>query len=104
VLEAVAAPRGGIVVATYNDNGIMVPQAETSYLAWNAPLKDATYGRFNVAIVSARPVAGGSITQRDLYLDQQVIDTTTAPRRMFFHVTGACADDLWRLLLCGVPA
>jgi hypothetical protein len=36
---------------------------------------------------------------RDPYLDQQAIDTTTPAGRMFFHITGAFADDAERVLM-----
>jgi DNA invertase Pin-like site-specific DNA recombinase len=67
-------------------------------------LKDATRGRFDVVMVWALDRLGRSLvglldTVRelesasvDLYVHQQVIDTTSAAGRLFFHIAGAFAE------------
>jgi DNA invertase Pin-like site-specific DNA recombinase len=76
----------------------------------DALLNDATRGRFDVAMVWAMDRLGRSLADLidtlrvleaakvDLYL-QQAIDTTTPAGRMFFHITGAFADDAERVLM-----
>jgi DNA invertase Pin-like site-specific DNA recombinase len=103
-LKAVAAQRGWIVVATYDDNGISGAKGRDKRTGLDAMLTDATRGRFNVVMVWAMDRLGRSradlidtlraleAANVDLYLDQQAIDTTTPAGRMFFHVTGAFAE------------
>ena len=111
-LQAVAAQRGwSVVVAGYDDNGISGAQGRDRRPGLDALLKDATRGRFDVAMVWAMDRLGRSLADLidtlrvleaakvDLYLDQQAIDTTTPAGRMFFHITGAFADDAERVLM-----
>jgi len=103
-LQAVAAQRGWSVVAGYDDNGISGAQGRDRRPGLDALLRDATRGRFDVAMVWAMDRLGRSLADLidtlrvleaakvDLYLDQQAIDTTTPAGRMFFHITGAFAE------------
>ena len=103
-LQVVAAQRGWSVVAGYDDNGISGAQGRDRRPGLDALLKDATRGRFDVAMVWAMDRLGRSLADLidtlrvleaakvDLYLDQQAIDTTTPAGRMFFHITGAFAE------------
>ena len=110
-LQAVAAQRGWSVVAAYDDNGISGAKGRDRRPGLDALLNDATRGRFDVAMVWAMDRLGRSLADLidtlraleaakvDLYLDQQAIDTTTLAGRMFFHITGAFADDAERVLM-----
>jgi DNA invertase Pin-like site-specific DNA recombinase len=110
-LEAVALQRGWAVVAIYEDNGISGAKGRDRRLGLDKLLKDATRARFDVAIAWAMDRLGRSLADLidtlrcleaanvDLLLHQQAIDTTTPAGRMFFHVTGAFADDAERVLM-----
>jgi hypothetical protein len=92
------------VVAAYDDNGVSGAQGRDRRPGLDALRKDATRGRFDVAMVWAMDRLGRSLADLidtlrvleaakvDLYLDQQAIDTTPPAGRMFFHITGAFAE------------
>jgi DNA invertase Pin-like site-specific DNA recombinase len=103
-LEAVAAQRGWTITKVYEDAGISGAKGRDQRPALDALLKDASRGRFDVALVWAMDRLGRSLTglldtlgeleasRVDLVLYQDGIDTTTPAGRMFFQVRGAFAE------------
>ncbi len=103
-LEAVAAQRGWTITAVYEDAGISGAKGRDQRPGLDALLKDASRGRFDVALVWAMDRLGRSLTglldtlgeleasRVDLVLYQDGIDTTTPAGRMFFQVRGAFAE------------
>jgi DNA invertase Pin-like site-specific DNA recombinase len=103
-LEAVAAQRGWVIVATYDDAGISGAKGRDKRPGLDKLLTDAARARFDVVMAWAMDRLGRSLADLidtlrtleaghvDLFLHQQAIDTTTPAGRMFFHVTGAFAE------------
>jgi DNA invertase Pin-like site-specific DNA recombinase len=103
-LEAVAAQRGWVIVATYDDAGISGAKGRGKRPGLDKLLTDAARARFDVVMAWAMDRLGRSLADLidtlrtleaghvDLFLHQQAIDTTTPAGRMFFHVTGAFAE------------
>jgi DNA invertase Pin-like site-specific DNA recombinase len=103
-LEAVCEQRGWQVVKVYADNGISGTEGRRQRPGLDALLKDASRGRFDVAMAWALDRLGRSLLDLldtlgeletagvALVLHQQAIDTTTPAGRMFFQVTGAFAE------------
>jgi hypothetical protein len=83
-LEVVCEQRGWQVVQVYLDNGVSGAKGRNQRPGLDAMLKDASRGRFNVAVVWALDHLGRSWTLNELdaaavalVLHQQAIDTTT---------------------------
>jgi DNA invertase Pin-like site-specific DNA recombinase len=103
-LEAVAAQRGWVVVATYDDAGISGAKGRDKRPGLDKLLTDAARARFDVVMAWAMDRLGRSLADLidtlrtleaghvDLFLHQQAIDTTTPAGRMFFHITGTFAE------------
>jgi DNA invertase Pin-like site-specific DNA recombinase len=103
-LEAVAAQRGWIVAAVYEDAGISGAKSRNGRPGLDTMLRDAGRAKFDVVMCWAldrlgrslrdlmdtlSELAGGRV---DLFLHQQAIDTTTPAGRMFFHMLGAFSE------------
>lgn len=103
-LTTEAERRGWTVAREYEDAAISGAKGREQRPGLDAMLKDATRGRFDVVMVWALDRLGRSLvglldTVRelesasvDLYVHQQVIDTTSAAGRLFFHIAGAFAE------------
>ncbi len=103
-LEAAAAQRGWEVVAIYADEGISGSQGRGKRPELDAMLKDATRGKFDVAMCWAVDRMGRSLpdliatmqelhgAKVDLFLHQQAIDTTTPAGRAMFGMMGVFAE------------
>jgi DNA invertase Pin-like site-specific DNA recombinase len=103
-LEAVCEQRGWQLVQVYSDNGVSGAKGRNERPGLDALLKDASRGRFDVAMAWALDRLGRSLLDLldtlgeleaagvALVLHQQAIDTTTPAGRMFFQVTGAFAE------------
>src|SRR5579859_1886890 len=103
-LETVCEQRGWQLVQIYSDNGVSGAKGRVQRPGLDAMLKDASRGRFDVALSWALDRLGRSLIDLldtlgeleaagvALVLHQQAIDTTTPAGRMFFQVTGAFAE------------
>jgi len=103
-LTKIAEQRVSEVVATYSDNGISGAKGRKDRPGLDGMLKDAQRGQFDVVMAWAIDRIGCSLIDLlgtiehlyacgcDLYLDQQVIDTTTPAGKLMFQVTGAFAE------------
>ena len=103
-LEAAAAQRGWEVVATYADEGISGTTGRDKRPGLDGMLKDATRGRFDVAMCWAVDRMGRSLpdliatmqelhgAKVDLFLHQQAVDTTTPAGRAMFGMMGVFAE------------
>jgi DNA invertase Pin-like site-specific DNA recombinase len=103
-LEAVCDQRGWQMVQVYADNGISGAKGRNQRPGLDALLKDASRGRFDVAMAWALDRLGRSLLDlldtlgeleaagAALVLHEQAIDTTTPAGRMFFQITGAFAE------------
>ncbi len=104
VLEAVASQRGWTVTNAYEDNGISGAKGRDKRPGLDALLKDASRARFDMMMAWALDRLGRSLRNLmdtlqdlesanvDLFLHQQVIDTTTPAGRVFFHILGAFSE------------
>ena len=96
--------RGWEVVATYDDNGISGSKSREYRKQFDAMLKDATRGKFDVVLAWSVDRLGRSLKDLvafldelhsvgcDLYLHQQGIDTTTPTGRAMFQMVGVFAE------------
>jgi DNA invertase Pin-like site-specific DNA recombinase len=103
-LEATAASRGWEIVATYADAGISGAKDRDKRRGFDAMLKDATRGKFDVAMAWSVDRLGRSLidlitglqelhsAKVDLFLHQQAIDTTTPAGKAMFGMMGVFAD------------
>ncbi len=103
-LDAVCEQRGWQVAHVYSDNGVSGAKGRNQRPGLDTLLKDASRGRFDVAMAWALDRLGRSLLDLldtlgeleaagvALVLHQQAIDTTTPAGRMFFQVTGAFAE------------
>lgn len=103
-LEAAAAQRGWVIVATYADEGISGSKGRDKRPGLDAMLKDAVRGRFDVVMCWAVDRMGRSLVDLvgtlqdlhgakvDLFLHQQAIDTTTPAGRAMFGMMGVFAE------------
>lgn len=96
--------RGWEVVATYDDNGISGSKSREYRKQFDAMLKDATRGKFDIVLAWSVDRLGRSLKDLvtfldelhgigcDLYLHQQGIDTTTPTGRAMFQMVGVFAE------------
>jgi DNA invertase Pin-like site-specific DNA recombinase len=103
-LEAVAEQRGWSVVATYEDAGISGAEGRAKRPGFNRMLKDATAGKFDIVAAWSVDRLGRSLqdligflselhsTDRDLYLHQQAIDTSTPSGKAMFGMLSVFAE------------
>ena len=103
-LEAVAAHRGWELVATYSDKGVSGAKGRKDRPQFDQMLKDAQRGKFDVIMAFALDRIGRSLSDLlgtikhleecrvDLFVDRNMIDTTTPTGKLLFHITGAFAE------------
>ena len=115
-LEAAAAQRGWVIVATYADEGISGSKGRDKRPGLDAMLKDATRGRFDVAMCWAVDRMGRSLADLvgtlqelhgakvDLFLHQQAMDTTTPAGRAMFGMMGVFAEFERSMIVARVKA
>ncbi len=115
-LEAAAAQRGWEVVATYADEGISGSKGRDKRPGLDGMLKDATRGKFDVAMCWAVDRMGRSLpdliatmqelhgAKVDLFLHQQAMDTTTPAGRAMFGMMGVFAEFERSMIVARVKA
>lgn len=103
-LEQVAAHKGWTITTVYEDQGISGAKGRDKRPGFDAMLKDATRGKFDVVLAWAVDRLGRSLADLvgmlselhgnrvDLYLHQQAVDTTTPAGKMLFQMTGVFAE------------
>jgi len=103
-LEAIAAHRGWSIVATYSDKGISGAKGRKDRPEFDRMLSEAGRARFDVVLAFALDRIGRSLVDLlhtikhleeckvDLFIDKQMLDTTTAQGKLLFAVTGAFAE------------
>jgi len=103
-LEGVAHHRGWEIVARYSDKGVSGMKSRKDRPDFDRMLQDAGRGRFDVIMAFALDRIGRSLADLlhtiqhlegckvDLFVDKQMIDTTTPQGRLLFAVTGAFAE------------
>ena len=103
-LRQVANRRGWDVVEVYSDAGISGAKGRNGRPGLDTMLKDASRRKFDVILAWVIDRLGRSLSDLldtiqhleacgvDLYLDQQVIDTTTPMGKLVFQLTGAFAE------------
>jgi DNA invertase Pin-like site-specific DNA recombinase len=118
-LRAVAERRGWTVKAIYKDEGISGAKGRDQRPGLDRLLKDATRGRFDIAVAWSVDRLGRSLqdllstlnelhaARVDLFLDQQALDTTTPSGRAMFGMLGSRAggnrnDDRARQGACDI--
>jgi DNA invertase Pin-like site-specific DNA recombinase len=115
-LEAAAAQRGWTITATYADEGISGSKGRDSRPGLDAMLKDATRGKFDVAMAWAVDRMGRSLpdligtmqelhaAKVDLFLHQQAMDTTTPAGRAMFQMLGVFGEFERAMIVARVKA
>ena len=115
-LEAAAAQRGWVIVATYADEGISGSKGRDRRPGLDTMLKDATRGRYDVVMCWAVDRMGRSLTDLvgvlqelrgakvDLFLHQQAMDTTTPAGRAMFGMMGVFAEFERSMIVARVKA
>src|SRR5258705_3467249 len=103
-LRQVASRRSWDVVEVYSDAGISGAKGRNGRPGLDSMLKDASRRKFDIVMAWAIDRLGRSLSDLldtiqhleacgvDLYLDQQVIDTTTPMGKLVFQLTGAFAE------------
>src|SRR5262245_43136201 len=103
-LEQVARHRGWEIVATYSDKGISGMKGRKDRPEFDLMLGDAQRGKFDVVMAFALDRIGRSLADLlhtirhleeckvDLFVDKQMLDTTTPQGKLLFAVTGAFAE------------
>lgn len=103
-LEKVAKARGWEVVATYDDNGVSGSKGREGRKQFDALIKDATRGKFNLVASWSVDRLGRSLQDLigflnelhsvgcDLYLHQQGLDTTTPHGKAMFQMCGVFSE------------
>jgi DNA invertase Pin-like site-specific DNA recombinase len=103
-LEDIARHRGWEIVVTYGDKGISGMKGRRDRPEFDRMLSDAQRGRFDVVMAFALDRIGRSLADLlhtirhleeckvDLFIDKQMLDTTTAQGKLLFAVTGAFAE------------
>ena len=115
-LDAAAAQRGWVVVATYADEGVSGAKGRDKRPGLDGMLKDAVRGRFDVAMCWAVDRMGRSLADLvgtlqelrgakvDLFLHQQAIDTTTPAGGAMFGMLGVFAQFERSMIVARVKA
>lgn len=115
-LDAAAAQRGWVVVATYADEGVSGAKGRDKRPGLDGMLKDAVRGRFDVAMCWAVDRMGRSLADLvgtlqelrgakvDLFLHQQAIDTTTPAGEAMFGMLGVFAQFERSMIVARVKA
>jgi len=103
-LQAIAAHRGWEIVATYSDKGISGAKGRKDRPEFDRMLSDAGRGKFDIVLAFALDRIGRSLSDLlatirhleecrvDLFVDRNMIDTTTPTGKLLFHVTSAFAE------------
>jgi len=103
-LEKVAQARGWEVVTVFDDNGVSGSKGREYRGQYDALIKDATRGKFDLVAAWSVDRLGRSLQDLvgflnelrdvgcDLYLHQQAIDTTTSSGRAMFQMCGVFAE------------
>jgi len=103
-LEAIAVHRGWKIVTTYSDKGISGAKGRKDRPEFDRMLSDAGRGKFDVVMAFALDRIGRSLADLlhtirhledckvDLFIDKQMLDTTTPQGKLLFAVTGAFAE------------
>src|SRR5215470_8953278 len=103
-LEQVARHRGWEIIATYSDKGISGSKGRKDRPEFDRMLSEAGRGRFDVIMAFALDRIGRSLADLlhtirhledckvDLFIDKQMLDTTTPHGKLLFAVTGAFAE------------
>jgi DNA invertase Pin-like site-specific DNA recombinase len=103
-LEAIAGHRGWDIVGTYSDKGISGAKGRKDRPGFDQMLADAGRGKFDIVMAFALDRIGRSLSDLlgtirhleecrvDLFVDRNMIDTTTPTGKLLFHVTSAFAE------------
>ncbi len=103
-LEKVAQNRGWDIVAVFDDNGVSGAKGREYRKQFDALIKDATRGRFDIVAAWSVDRLGRSLQDLvsflnelnavgcGLYLHQQGIDTTTPAGKAMFQMCGVFAE------------
>lgn len=103
-LEGIAAHRGWSIVGTYSDKGVSGAKGRKDRPGFDQMLGDAGRGKFDVVMAFALDRIGRSLSDLlgtikhleeckvDLFVDRNMIDTTTPTGKLLFHVTSAFAE------------
>ena len=103
-LHSAAEQRGWEIIAIYDDNGISGAKGREHRKQFDALLKDATRGKFDVVMAWSVDRLGRSLEDLlsflkelhavhvDLFLHQQGLDTTTPGGRAMFQMMGVFAE------------
>ena len=103
-LEAVAKQRGWQIVAVYEDKGVSGAKGRDKRPQFDAMLKDAVRGQYDVLAVWAVDRLGRSLQDLvatlsdlhgagvDLFLHRQAIDTTTPSGKAMYQMLGVFAE------------
>ena len=103
-LTAIAQHRGWEIVATYSDKGISGAKGRKDRPGFDQMLVDAGRGKFDVVMAWALDRVGRSLSdllatikhleacKADLFVDKELIDTTSPTGMLLFHITGAFAQ------------
>ena len=115
-LEAAAAQRGWVIMATYADDGISGARGRDKRPGLDAMLRDASQGRFDVVMCWAVDRIGRSLpdlvgtlqelhrAKVDLFLHQQAFDTTTPAGRAMFGMMNVLAEFQWSMSQARIKA
>ena len=103
-LESIAAHRGWEIVGTYSDKGISGAKGRKDRPEFDRMLRDSSRAKFDVVMAFALDRVGRSLADLlhtirhleeckvDLFVDKQMIDTTTPQGKLLFAVTAAFAE------------
>jgi len=103
-LESVARQRGWNIVAQYDDNGVSGAKGRQHRKQFDAMIKSATRGEFDMIAAWSVDRLGRSLQDLvqflnelqsvgcDLYLHQQALDTSTPAGRAMFGMCGVFAE------------
>ncbi|MPZ29994.1 MAG: resolvase [Rhodospirillales bacterium] len=103
-LEAIAGHRGWDIVATYGDRGVSGAKGRKDRPEFDRMLSEAGRGKFDVVMAFALDRIGRSLgdllhtirhleeCKVDLFIDKQMLDTTTPQGKLLYAVTGAFAE------------
>ena len=103
-LEKIATHRGWEIVAEYSDKGVSGAKGRKDRPEFDRLLSDAGRAKFDVVMAFALDRVGRSLADLlhtirhledckvDLFIDKQMLDTTTPQGKLLFAVTGAFAE------------